>query len=162
MVVVVEALDGRILDGPVHPLDLAVGPWMVDLGEPVFNPVVVADPIKDVVERIFVMGVVCELDAIVGEYRVDGVGHGGHQIAQELRRNHLASLLVQLGVSELGRPIASDEQTQLSLDRLHLCDVDMKITNWVALECLLCRFVAFDVWQAGDAMTLQAPMQRRS
>lgn len=32
---VVEAFDGRLLDGPVHPLDLPVGPRMVRFGEPV-------------------------------------------------------------------------------------------------------------------------------
>ncbi len=32
MAVVVVALDGRVLDGAVHPLDLAVGPGMFDLG----------------------------------------------------------------------------------------------------------------------------------
>jgi hypothetical protein len=32
MTVVVEALDGRILDSAVHPLDLAIGPWMPGFG----------------------------------------------------------------------------------------------------------------------------------
>jgi len=31
----VEALTVAILDGPVHPLDLSVGPRMVRFGEPV-------------------------------------------------------------------------------------------------------------------------------
>lgn len=30
VIVIVEALDGRVLDGSVHPLDLTVGPGMVD------------------------------------------------------------------------------------------------------------------------------------
>ncbi len=34
---VVEQLDGRILDGSVHAFGLAVGPWMVRLGEPVLD-----------------------------------------------------------------------------------------------------------------------------
>ena len=30
---IVEALDGRILDGAVHPLDLAIGPGVLGLGQ---------------------------------------------------------------------------------------------------------------------------------
>ncbi|MBZ9852027.1 hypothetical protein LB565_29015 [Mesorhizobium sp. CA14] len=30
---VAEALDHRVLDGPVHPLDLAVGPWSLVAGK---------------------------------------------------------------------------------------------------------------------------------
>lgn len=37
--VVVIALDGRILDRPVHPLDLSVRPWMIDLGEAMLDAV---------------------------------------------------------------------------------------------------------------------------
>ena len=36
---VVEALDGGVLDSPVHPLDLAVGPWMPGLGGAVLDVV---------------------------------------------------------------------------------------------------------------------------
>ena len=32
---VVEALDGCFLDGPVHPLDLAIGPGMPEFSRPV-------------------------------------------------------------------------------------------------------------------------------
>ena len=39
MALVVEALDGRLLDGPVHPLDLTVGPRMLGLGRAVLNVV---------------------------------------------------------------------------------------------------------------------------
>lgn len=39
MALIVEAPDGRILDGPVHPLDLAVGPRVPCLGRPVLDVV---------------------------------------------------------------------------------------------------------------------------
>jgi len=35
--VVVEAFDGRVLDGAVHPFDLTIGPGMVDAGEAVLD-----------------------------------------------------------------------------------------------------------------------------
>jgi hypothetical protein len=34
---IVEASDGGILDGSVHPLDLTVGPWMLRLGRAVLD-----------------------------------------------------------------------------------------------------------------------------
>jgi hypothetical protein len=40
--IVMVSLDGCFLDCSVHPFDLAVGPWVLDLGEPVFDPVFVA------------------------------------------------------------------------------------------------------------------------
>jgi hypothetical protein len=47
MRVVVVALDGCVLEGPVHALNLVIGPGMVDLGEPVFDPVLGAHTIED-------------------------------------------------------------------------------------------------------------------
>jgi hypothetical protein len=46
-VLVVECLGGRILDGVVHALSLAVGPRMVPLGQAVFDAVLVADNVED-------------------------------------------------------------------------------------------------------------------
>ena len=41
-----EAFDGRLLDGAVHPLDLTVGPRVVRFGEPVLDPVCLADHVE--------------------------------------------------------------------------------------------------------------------
>ena len=101
MIVVVEACDGRLLDGPVHSLPLTIGARVVDLGQPMLDPMLVTDAIEDVVERLFVVGVVGNLDAVVGEYRVDGTGHSVDQIAQELRCDHLARFFVEFGRGEL-------------------------------------------------------------
>ncbi len=40
VIVVVEALDGRFLDGSVHPLDLSVGPGVRHLGQAMLNAVI--------------------------------------------------------------------------------------------------------------------------
>jgi hypothetical protein len=45
---VVVALNGRFLEGPVHPFDLAIGPGMVRLREAMFDAVLVADAIEHV------------------------------------------------------------------------------------------------------------------
>ena len=42
------ALDGGILDGSVHTLDLPVGPGMVGLGKPVFDSMEMADAVAGV------------------------------------------------------------------------------------------------------------------
>ena len=44
--VVMVAFDGRVLDGPVHALDLPVGPRMVGLGEAMLNAVLPAGPVE--------------------------------------------------------------------------------------------------------------------
>jgi hypothetical protein len=36
---VVISFDGRVLDCPVHPLDLSIGPRMIGLGQPMLDPV---------------------------------------------------------------------------------------------------------------------------
>lgn len=92
VVVVVIAFDRCLLDCPVHPLDLAIGPGMLDLGESVLNVVLVADPVEDMVEGVFVVRHVGELDAIVGQHGVDGIGDCCDQVAQELGGNHLVGL----------------------------------------------------------------------
>lgn len=60
VVVVVEPLDGGLLDRAVHPFDLPVRPGMFHFGEPVLDAVVVADAVEDVLA-------VGELDSVVGE-----------------------------------------------------------------------------------------------
>ena len=65
VVVVVEAFDRRLLDRPIHPFNLAIGPRVFDLGEPVVDLVFPADTVKDVLEGINVPVVIGELDAII-------------------------------------------------------------------------------------------------
>ena len=46
--VVVVAFDSRFFEGAVHPLYLAIGPWMVGLGQSVVDVVLAADLIEAV------------------------------------------------------------------------------------------------------------------
>ncbi len=52
MIVIVEALDGGFLDGPVHPLNMPIGPRMLDFGQAVFDTMLLAGPTKDVLESV--------------------------------------------------------------------------------------------------------------
>ena len=77
MVIVVEALDGGVLDHAVHPLDLTAprensppdcflvlaAPGVLDLGQPVVDLMLAADAVEDVLEGIDLPVVVGELDA---------------------------------------------------------------------------------------------------
>jgi len=76
--VVVVALDGRFLDGPVHALDLPVGRRALDLGQAVLDAVFAATHVEHMrhVERgrtIGVTGWERKLNAVVGQHGVDFV-----------------------------------------------------------------------------------------
>ncbi len=43
---VLVALDGCLLQGAVHPLDLAIGPGMVGFGQTVLDIILAANPIE--------------------------------------------------------------------------------------------------------------------
>ena len=47
VIFVVVALHGGFFQRPVHPLNLPVGPGMVWFGQPVFDPMLGTDPIKE-------------------------------------------------------------------------------------------------------------------
>ncbi len=77
--IVMVAFDGRFLDRAVHALDLAIGPGMLDLGQPMFDPILLAESIEHM-SHVSCRRAICvarwesELDSIVGENRVDLVG----------------------------------------------------------------------------------------
>ena len=120
MAVVVVALDGRVLERAVHPLDLTVRPsraapsirarrdgdhqvaeGMVHLGQPVLDPVLVADPVEDMLAVPDVLLARGELHAVVGEHRVDLVRDGLDHGFQEACGDIDAGALVQLGERNL-------------------------------------------------------------
>ena len=81
MAFIVIAFDCRVLDRSVHPLDLAVCPGVIVFGQPVFDFVFIADTLEEVPEGVFLPGLIGELDAIVGQNRVDLVGNGFDKVA---------------------------------------------------------------------------------
>ncbi len=65
MILVVKAFDGRLLERAVHAFDLAVRPGMLDLREPVFDAIFVADTVEEVDEGITIPLLVGELNAVI-------------------------------------------------------------------------------------------------
>jgi len=77
-----------------------------------------------------------ELDAVVGQDRVDLVRHGLQQLFEELPGGSSVGLVNQLGDSELAGAINGDEQIEPALGRLQLGDINMKEADRVTLETL--------------------------
>ncbi len=164
MIVVVIAFDGGVFDRPVDPLDLAVGPWMAGPGQPVFNPVGVADHVKahgPGIDRVSVPWLRGEPDAIIGQDRVDVIRDGFEQMFKELPGCLAVGLVYELSDRRFSGPINGCEQLQPVLGGLDLGDVHVEAPDWIALETLPLWCVPFDVRQARYAMPLQAPMQGR-
>ena len=148
MALIVEAFDGRFLDGPVHPLDLSVGPRVVRFGEPVLDVVGLADHVEAHLTGpggVPVAGLLGELDAVVGEDGVNAVRHGFQQVLEEFPRCTPVSLVDQLGDGELARAVDADEQIELAFGSLHLGNIDVEEANGVALEALALWLVALDI-----------------
>ena len=162
MAVVVEALDGRFLDGAVHPLDLTVGPGMIHLGQLVLDVVLIADPVEDVLDVPDVLLTRSELHTVVSQHGVDAVGDGLDQVAQEVGRLRLSSALDETDKDEFAGAIDSDEEPQLAFGCADLSQIDVEVADGISGEALLGWLVAADLGQAADAMALQAAVQGRA
>ena len=163
MALVVEAFDGCVLDGAVHPFDLPVGPWVVRLGEAMLDIVRLADHVEAHLAReggVPIARLVGELDAVVGQDGVDAIGHGFQQMFEKLPGRSPVCLLDELSDRELAGAVDADEQVELAFGSLHLGNIDVEEPDWIAFEALTFGLVALDVGQARDAVSLQAPMQR--
>jgi len=66
---------------------------------------------------------------------------------------------VEFGTGELGCPVDGDEEVEFTLPRPDRGDGDVKSADRVALERRALRLVALGVWQAGDAVALEAAVR---
>ena len=103
-----------------------------------------------------------EVGSVVSEDRVDLVGDGGDQAAQEVPGGAARHLLMQLDKGELRRPIDGDDEVELALRGSNLGDVDMEIADRIGLEFAFGGGFAFDLRQPGDSMTLQTAVKGRA
>lgn len=162
MAFVVEAFDSRLLDGAVHPFDLAIRPRVVGLGEAMLDVVCLADHVEAHRTRedgVPVARLFGELDGIVRQDRVDTVGHGFQEVFQDLPCCSPISLVDELGDRELAGAVDADEQVKLASGSLHLSDIDVEEADGMALEALTLWLVALDVRQAGNVVPLETSMQ---
>ena len=124
--VLVEPLDRGVLDRAVDPLDLAVCPRMVRLGQPVLDAVRFADHVeahRPGIDGVPVARLICELDPVIGQNRVDLVRHSLRHVLEELPGSLSGSRCNELGDGELGSPVDADEHVELAFAGLYLGNV---------------------------------------
>lgn len=81
----------------VHPLDVAIGPGVVRLGEPVLDVVGLANHVEAHLTRpsgVLVTRLVSELDAIIRQDRMDAVGNGFQQVFEKLQAVRRSALSI--------------------------------------------------------------------
>ncbi len=162
--VVVVALDRCLLAGPVHSFDLTVGPRMVDFGKAMFDAILASAHVAHLRHepRGWAVGVTRwqpELDAVVSEDGVNPVRHGRDKGCEECRCSNAVGLVDQRDEGKLAGSADSNEKVKLSFGSMHLGDVDVEEADGIRPEGLLGRFLALDVGQAADPVTLQATVQ---
>ncbi len=119
MAVIMVALYGGLFDRAVHPLNLAVGPWMVGFRQAMFDPVGLTDHVKAHWPRINgvpVAGLLGELNAIIGENGMDLTGHGFEHILKKLPSGAPVSLIDELRHGELAGAINADKEIELAFN----------------------------------------------
>ena len=161
---VVVTLDRGILDCSVHSFGLPVRPGMIELGEAVFDLVLLAphgEHVRHVLSgcAIAIARREGELDAVVGQNRVDPIRNSLDQRFQERARRAPIRLLLKLGESQLGGSVDSDKEIQFALNTPDLGDINMKEPDRVPFEPFLGRFLAIDIRQPADPVALQAAVQ---
>lgn len=173
---VMVSLDGSFLQRSVHAFHLAVGPWMPRLGKPVIDVGLSAGIFKSVrpdrligLQGTFDLGggradvAGCgEVWAVVCKHCMDPIWHRLDECAEEVCGCASCHLLVQLGDGELRSSVDGNEQIELPLFRSDFGEVDMEVADRVDFEALLSSLRCVWVGQTGDAVALQASMQRRA
>ena len=88
--------------------------------------------------------------------------HGLEHMLEELLGSAPVCLLDELGDGELTGPVDAHEEMELFFGGLHLGNVDVEEPDRGALELLPFGLVAVHFRQAGDALPLKTPVQRRA
>ena len=112
--------------------------------------VCVADHVEAALARIdgvSVTRLLGELDAIIGQDRVQPVGHDDQDLFQELDGRAPCCLIIKPHHGKFRRAINGYEQIELSLTAAHLGNVDMEKPDRIGLELLLGQ-IAFDIGQS--------------
>lgn len=98
-----------------------------------------------------------ELNAVIGEHRVDCERHRFHEGLEEAGCPELRRFAVDPGNSDFRRPIDGDEEKSLFTLTSLFGDVDAEIAGALCLEPF--RFLLIGLWQARDAMPLPATIK---
>jgi hypothetical protein len=142
MSLVVIRFHWSLFERAVHPFPLALGPGMVGFGQPMVDTMLLTDTIKAMVKGVAVAFTVRELHAMIGEHRVDLLGHSRHHVPEELSGHQCVGFGVQLGLSKLAGAGDRDNEGELAFFRAALCNVDVEVADRLGLKPLLFRLLA--------------------
>ena len=165
MAIIMIPFDRRVFDCSVHALDLTIRPRMVWLGQPMVDTIGFADEIKPHLAEghaVPVSRLLCELDAVVRKNGVDFVGYGIKEMFEEFPRCFAVGFLNELRNRELAGSVNGDKEIELAFFGPNFGDIDMEIADRISFELLPFGFVAAHIRQSGNAMPLEATMQRRA
>jgi hypothetical protein len=118
---------------------------MGDLGDAILDAMVVAAPGEHVGHgsgrRPFgVAGCEAELEAVIGQYRVDPVRHGRNRGIEEGRGGDAVGALKQLDEVERAGSVYRDEHVELAPGGLYLHDIDVEEADREGLNRFLAGF----------------------
>ena len=111
---VVEALDGGLLAGPVHALDGAVGPGVGRLGEAMRHAVFPTDAVKAVPTRQELVRLRRELHPVVRQHGMHFVRQLIAPAPQKLGRDHALGAGVAFGEGHFTGAVDGHEQVLLA------------------------------------------------
>jgi hypothetical protein len=167
MVFVMVALHGCLFECSVHSLDLAIGPRVIWFGQPMFDAMTLAGPLERMAPQhrgwaFAVLRQIGELDPVVGQDHVDLVRDGLDQSVEKGDRSRRIGFLEEPGKGDFRGAVDCDEEIEFAFLGSDFGDVDVKEADGIALELFLGCFLAFDFGQPGDAVALQAAVERRA
>jgi hypothetical protein len=81
MALVMVLFHGGVFERAVHAFHLAIRPGMVGFGQPMVDAILLTDAIKNMLKGVDIALAVGELDAVIGQHRMDLLGHGGHHVS---------------------------------------------------------------------------------
>jgi hypothetical protein len=83
------------------------------------------DASKDLLKSLDIALPIGELEAVIGEHRVDLVGDGGHQVPEELRGDHLGGCCLPLGIGQLAGAVNRDKPGECAFFRADLGAIEL-------------------------------------
>lgn len=119
-------------------------------------PCVFDGPINGECFLLYVGG---ELNAVIGENRVDFARYSHHRIERKLPRYGGCCLFMKFDEREFRGSINGDEEVMLTLLRANVSNADVEVADWAALELSLRRFVAINIRYSANPVPLQTPVQ---
>ena len=157
---VVILFHGRVFARAVQACDLAIRPGRVGVGQPRGKAILLPDASNEMVKGLDIALALGARNAVIGQPRVDLLGHGGHHVPEAWRRAHCMGFFMPCGIGKVAGPVQGNHQGERACFRAHRRDRELAVADRRGLELLLGRLLAPQGRSAAEAMPLQAARQR--